>query len=562
MATLIREQPPDRLSVVVKTPDGHNARWAEDDPNPANVPMGLSFSTVMPGGFERLSCTLERDSRVTYPDTEPMSDITVYGLVNTKAWEGRLEKNPDTAGFQQQEQPEAVGWQAHLEDDSAAREIFVDIELARWQAPSAARKIAILNALDDEEDGTVGAGPESAPAIITQITGAWTRSRLSEMWYDAKGVPLGILKYFWKLQAAGKIGNDDVTADTNLEWQAILATNESESTGDATGSLRAAGPTGSGSVSATATRVWAFVQLGYAGAAGVDGVTYPVFWPTLAAYGTHGLTLYGTLGENEAPGVLASDAVAYTLSRWAPKLNYTIGPEGSIRSADFVIPQLAFLEPTTAAEILKQASRFELLDWAVWEDRVFYMNPRGERGREWRARVGPAQLQQTGPQVSRLWNGVVVTYQDVTGVTRSVGPIGSGCNVESALLEDQDPENPLTEAGVPKWAPLRMGTSTAAGAEQVGKRFLEESKLLDTSGQATLVGPVEDSTGTLWPGWMVRAGDTIRFLDAADPSPRRIVHTSYDHGSRSNAIQLDQPPDGMQPLLERLSVVLVSLGVS
>jgi hypothetical protein len=522
--------------------------------------MGLSFSSTMPGGFERMTCSLERDPRLSYPDLAELSTITVLGAGGDVAWQGRLEKIPDSGGFQAQVSPEAVGWQAHLEDDNSAREIYIDRELSRWTGAPVPRKITLLNNGWDEEDASVSVSAEGLPALVTQLTGSWARSHASEAWYDAKGIQIAMLRYAWELQSEGKIG-DDVTTDPNLAWSIYLASDETPTSFDTSANLRRAAPEAE-TFRATAPRSYAVLTLGYTGGpAGTDGVTYPVFWTVLAIYGAHGLPTYGPLTPSEAPGLLASDVLAHALGRWAPKLAFTTGPEGSIKPSSFVIPQLAVLEPTTVAEILKQATRFELQDWAVWEGPTFYMNSRGEGGKAWRARVGPAQLQEAGPQVARLWNGVVMTYTDAAGVTRTAGPLYSGMNTTSALLEDTDPENPLNEAGIKRWAALTMGTTTPAGAVQVGAIFLRESKTLETSGQATLVGHVEDEAGVLWPAWKVRSGDTVSFVDASDSSPRRIVNASYDDSTKSVTVQLDQPPDSLQALLERLSVVLAPLGL-
>jgi hypothetical protein len=556
----VRELAPLRLNIDVESPDGAHARWGWDDPNPANAPMGLSFSTTMPGGFERMTCSLERDPRLSYPDLAELSTITVQGAGGDIAWQGRLEKIPDTGGFQAQVSPEAVGWQAHLEDDSSAQEIFVDRELSKWEGASVPRKISLLEGGIDEEDGTVGSSTTNpSPALITQIVGAWARKRISESWYRGNGIQLGSIYYAWQK------GPSVNAADGNWVWLLHSSTTDAiDSESNGTGNLRAEGPSSGESniLTISPNITFALAQFVYLAAAGSSGIQYPIYWTTLAVYGRHGLTLYGTNGTSEAKGVLASDAVAYALGKWAPKLAFSTGSEGTIKPTSFVIPQLVFPTPTTVAEMLKQATRFELEDWAVWEGPAFYMNPRGEGGKEWRARVGPAQLQEAGPQVAKLWNGVIVTYTDVTGVTRTAGPLNSGMNTTSPLLEDTDPENPLNEAGIKRWASLTMGTTTPAGAEKVGATFLRESKALETSGQATLVGHVEDETGTLWPAWKVRAGDTVSFVDASDPSPRRIVNTSYDDSTKSNTIQLDQPPDSLQALLERLSVVLAPLGLS
>ena len=88
-----------------------------------------------------------------------------------------------------------------------------------------------------------------------------------------------------------------------------------------------------------------------------------------------------------------------------------------------------------------------------------------------------------------------------------------------------------------------------------------ESKALDTSGRADIAGYVEDDRGTRYPSWRIRSGDTITFLDSADPSPRRVVKTAYSDDSKVNSIDLDAPPESLDSLLDRLGVVLVQFGL-
>ena len=550
----IRERPPLRLNVQVQTPDGQSFRWGLDDPAPSNAPVDLSFSSVMPGGFERLSCVLERDTRLVYPDLAELSTITVRGAGGDVAWQGRLEKTPDTGGFQEQVQPEAVGWQAHLEDDNTAREIWVDRVMSNWAEMALARKIENVSTMAIMSPSTVG----GSGAVETALTGAWSVPALCEAWYNAHGISIGRVFAYW--DRAGGVINP---ADSDWDWELSLSPVETGTGTVRSGNLRAAGPSGVAIERAgEADLFFAILSLFYTAPAGGDGVLYPIDWTTAAVYGTHGLPLYGTDGPTDAKGVLSSDVLANALLRWAPKIAFTVGPEGTIRPSSWVIEQLAFLEPTNVAEMLKQATRFELSDWAIWEGPAFYLNPRGERGRHWRARVGPAQLQQTGPQVARLWNGVTVSYTDVAGQQRTVGPPGSGAEATDPSLVDEDPENPLNETGIRKWAPLKMGTSTRAGAIQVGAIFLREQAQLETSGQATIVGYVEDESGVLYPAWAIRGGDTIAFVDAWDPSARRVVHAGYDEPSRSAQVQLDQPPDSLTAILERLSVSIQPLGFS
>lgn len=556
---LIREKPPTRLSVNIETPSGFHARWGADDPRPTYQPQGLTFGTAMPGGFSTGACTLERDPRKTYPDIEELSKFTVAGVGGQTAWEGRIEELPDVGGNQSQLSPQCSGFQSHLKDYDGAREIFLDCALSDWQGASVQRQLTLLGYPVDETDASNSPDQSTGqPALVTQITGPWSRQSVSEGWYDAKGIPIGTLYWAWK-----RSGSID-SSDANWTWTPFLCTDDVGTADDTPGSQRGAGPsTGSMSASA-ANRTWAMVQLSYAVAAGGNGVNYGVYWTYLGVVGRHGCPIQGVLGDTGGLGILASDAIAYGLGKWAPKIGFTTGSSGTIQPTTFAIPQLVFSDPTDLATMIAQMVQYELSDWAVWEGPTFYLNPRGEspKTRTWRSRVRPAQLQEAGPSTTRLYNGCIVQFTDVTGIMRVVGPPGSGAPVTDASLLDSDPLNPCNQAGIDRWIRLQMGTTTPAAAIQVGARYLQEHKLLDTSGQASLTGHVQDDHGVWWPAWMVRAGDTISFVDASDPSPRRIVSTNYTHQQRTNAVQLDQPPQTVEALLQRLSAAVEPVGFS
>ena len=579
-ALRIREKAPLRLSVLVTTPDGRNYRWGVDDTNPRNVPNSLSFSTVMPGGFEQGSCVLQRDpgsqmgigqpadhpqnSSSPYPDLEEFSKITVCGVGGTIVHQGRLEQLPDTGGIQAQVTPTWIGYQAHLDDDNSAREIFVDRNISTWQGPSVQRQIQWLQTAQ-----VVTSSPSVAPDFTTgypsldaSMSGSWTQSQAVEGWYDARGITIA------KLYAAWETNGQFQLSGGNAFGAGIFLANE-DTAQNYDSLLFTASPSSYTLSATTTTRDFGLLQFwNDTVPGGKDGVNFDLYWTDIGVYGNHGLTIYADpQGGTNAGCVKASDVIAYALQKWCPKISFTTGVNGTIQPSTFLIPQLAFLDPTTVSAMVKQAIVYELLDYAVWESPVreigpmFYLNPRDTAGRKWHARIGPAQLQETGPNMARIWNGVVVQFTDVSGITRTYGPPGSGMNQTDASLQDLDPQNPANEAGIRRWALVTMGTTTFPGALAVGQNFLKEQKILDTSGQATLTGHVQDDHGIYWPSFMVRAGDQIAFVDANDPSYRRIVHTSYDDTTKANAIQLDQPPDSLNALLQRMSIVLAPYGM-
>jgi hypothetical protein len=548
----IRERPPLRVSVEIEAPSGKHFRWSADEPRAENVPSGLRFSSTMPGGHESLDCKLPRKPGLAYADLEELSKITVRGVGGRVAWQGRLERTPRSSGQNDLSvSPSAVGYVAALEDNKAVRDIYVDCDLSKWRGPSVAERIARgVENLYSPGDPSTQPDPSGDPSVALEQNGPWTANSkpLIAGYYDA-GAGINIGKLYYAVQDNGKL--------SGFALDAWLASSDVGATGDTSMDVLPAPVTGT--LDATADRRYAIVRLfNSVGPGGTNNVVYGAYL-FLAVYGDHGLPLYGTADQSHAQGVLASDVVKHAVGKWAPEIDVNAG---TIDPSSFVIPQLAFTDPTTAAEIVRQATRFELQDWAVWDGPTMHLHDRGTTGRRWRARAAVSGLSETGPQVDRLWNSIVVAYNDVDGSTRTVGPPGSGCDVEDERLADPDPLNPANELGITRRDMLVIGTSVAAAAVQVGARFLEESKLLDTSGQANIVGHVQDDRGVWHPYWAMQAGDWISFPDAADASYRRITRAESTDDSKSCQIDLDAPPEGQQQLLERLGASLVSLGLS
>lgn len=553
MAVSVREKPRTALHYVIETPSGNRYRHAEDEPSAENIPSGAKFGDSMPGGFDQCEYALPRKPGVTYQDLERLSTIYVKGPGGEPAGEYRLERTPRTSGTERSISVQGVGWQAHLEDNKSASEVYVDRDLSHWGTMSRQRRLNLIAATFSYiGDGQVDADTSTGlPALQLGFDGTGAAvSFFVEMWYDAgAGNTLGSIYYdFTSTNSlstySGAIGISSNDLDTFHSITADLLTGTNS--------------TGTGTLSATTAFRYGFVQHYVAGIS-PSAVTHLFTVRRVAVFGSHGLTKRGTAPDE---GFYASDIIANAVSRWAPLLNYSTGADGTIKPTTFVIPQLEFREPTTVADMIQQANRFHIRDWAVWDDKTLYYHDRGDRGKAWRARVAPAQLEETGPAVDRLWNGVIVQFRDVDGTMKTVGPTGSSADSTSSDLIDTDSENPANKLGIRRWTKIDMGiVSTTAAATEVGRRFLIETKALDSSGKAQLVGHVEDDKGVVRPYWQVRSGDTISFVDAADTSPRRIVKTEKDVDARTCTVDLDAPPDGLNAILERLGVVLVPLGL-
>lgn len=548
----VREKPSLAQSIMVATPGGKVYRWGEDDRIADRSYRDLSYGGGVPGGFDQLGCTLQRKANIDYSDLDLFSTIQVLDAGGEVTGEYRLDSAPKTAGNDFVISPNAVGYQAALEDRKDCAMIFVDIDLSHWANSISAQyhynssAYTLTSPPSVQSDVTTG-----APALFTGIDGApdnafpWVVGE-----YDAGSfVDIGSVYYAWRRNP-----NTD-NALTYYNWDLQLDSVDTFSSPEGTGNLRAAGP-GTGTYTAGAscqyaTAEWWWSTLGTP--SGTWPITYGIYWTMLAVYGNHGLTKRGSESATTAKGFYASDVIQWVVE------NFTDLNIGTIDATTFVIPQLEFRAPTTPADVVAQTNRFNLYDWFLGPGQKFHYRERGTYGRSWLARVGPSQLEGTGQTSERCITDVLVSYQDVDGTPQTVGPPQSYADLQDASLHDSDTQNPANVAGIEKYATLDMGqVSTAAAAIQVGARFLEEINALDHSGRATLTGHVMNTAGVLFPVWSVQAGDTITFLDAADTSPRRIVKVSK--GANSVSIDLDAPPEGTQALLERLGVQWTNLG--
>jgi len=545
---------PFRLSATVEHADGSVTRWAEDELDPENQPANLNFTTQNPGGFGTFSLTLPR-GLVPGPDEALLDSVTLTGGGGRVAYEGRIHRLPRQQGASKGVTVTGVGWSSHLSDHKAVREIFVDRALTRWDAPMSTQRqtnlLTLANATPRGADSGVTPDDTGAPCITQQWVADWVANAIpvAEARYDSAGIPLGSLYYAWKRGA-------NTGGSAPFRWGAFLADDDTLGSSDATGSLVAAGP-GSGTLTATtAGRKQAAVQFYYDNpAANSGGLTYQLLWTALAVYGRHGLA---KRGSEPAAGFTASDVIANIITRFAPRLRV-----GALDDSGYVIPQLAFSDPTTAEQVILEANRTQLYDWFVWDDRTFTMvNPDPDR-LTWQARLSDGdEVGLEGDDVVQLASSAYVYFTDVDGRARIYGPTGAtGCDYTSDLLLG-DGSDPYTQHGID--APITFTLSTPATPDQalqVGRIWLAEHNTPTRSGQIVIRGLVEHPTEGKVPCWRVRAGDHVQIMDRVGDLPRKIVATSYDHSSRSVTCTTQAGPlFRIEGLLARFGVEIGILG--
>ncbi|HYJ22621.1 MAG TPA: hypothetical protein VEW07_11445 [Solirubrobacterales bacterium] len=556
-----------RQYILATTPGGKTYRWGEDEAGPDRVFEDLQDSDSIPGGYKELSCSLARKPGVDYGDMQGGTKIELFSAGQYKVWEGALHDAPRTSGDRLVISPAAVGYQSHLSDDESAQCIPIDADMAAWGEASARRRAEDPVPTDKFTNASVQLLPAGTPSAAEPksflaspaISHAWSEISsksgrdLAESWYDSQGVEIGeVLLDF--VNAKG----------LNSKWANRLFAARDDVGLVAEELKNFAGSSAANQAFAVAAARCFLVLQDQFNEALEERGSWEAQWQNVRVRDRSRLPLYGSWPN---VGVLASDVTAYALSRWAPLLSFSTGPYGSIRPSNLPISHLPFKEPTTVQDIVEKANRFELNEWAVWSGQfgpTFYMNPKGEReGRKcWRGRVGPTQLRETGQSMKRAINGLLIQYQDVDGSTRVIAPTGSGYPLTSDRLLDTDPLNPANQIpGLRKWPKISMKrVATQRGAEETAARLLEQAKMLDGSGEATLTGYVEDEHGAEYPYYHVKSGDLFDPIDSSNPGYRYIVSANRGRSSRSNAIALDAPPDSYEALLECLDVEEIGIG--
>ena len=446
-----------------------------------------------------------------------------------------------------------VGWSGALKWDTSFREIYVDRDLGRWSEPGLARQVDLASSSFTAVTGPQVDWDDNGPALRTGFNATkFDASHLpiGEAWYDAAGIPIGSLYYAWER----KTGIDHTLG--GWSWGAFLSLDDTASSIDSAGPLRAAGPS-SGTLSATtSTRGYALVQLYYGVAGGTTDapIDYNLAWTCLAVYGTHGLTKRGTATYTDAQGYYASDIIDNVVSRQCPFM------VRNIDTTSFIIPQAAWLDPVDAATVVESVNAYHLHEYGTWcsstgAPEFFYRAPTDEL--VWEARLDRgAKVSLEGDDATGWWNGVVVYYTDGYGRSRVAGPTGyTLADTTDDGLQDTSDANPVNAHGLGrKWATLSLSNPTTdAGAIQIGSAWLTETSLPQRRGSITLTGTVTHPQEGEVPVTRIRAGDHILISDKPGDVSRRIVSTSYTHPGQVTC-DVGGMPARIEALLERLGV--------
>ncbi len=525
---------------------------APDSDRPSYLPVSASFDTEMPGGFSAGTITVPNSEEIN-PIDYLYATTRIYEYeTNTTLHEGRVvgaSESLTEVGF------ELEGWAKHLQDDKTARMIFYDRDHSRWKGASTQRKLDTFDAAYNE--ARVSPDRDTGePALELALTGPqtdWPGISVSDGWYDGEGIELKYLDYAWKR-------NSNLGSAAPWSWFAQFSDNDLLTTPNSSAELVGTGP-GSGTLTAAAGKRWARVTMAYTAGPGGDttNVDYSLFWTLLGVVGQHTVPLVGTVSApSTGRGVTVDETVRYIVERWAPEVRID-----SLEETSFVLPHLVYYEATTAFDMIEALVLYggdgeQVLDWYVYDDRKLSLASPDSHGKQWRTRWEPdgTTAEGSGPDVQRLINGVVVSYDDGTGTVHAVGPPGSDAEyIDDALISFAD-TNFANRDGAKHWEKFDAGITSLAGALLIGQLILAERNRQEWRGNITVEDRIRDADGAWHPVSLIRAGDHIVVEDDDDPRPRRIVNTSYDSNTKKNSVSVGAPPDRLEVLLARAGIVI------
>lgn len=519
---------PFDLSLVVG-----GTRLGSDERDGTRIPSDLTFTTNAEGGCTTLSCSLLREVRDDGP--ERLGDLVrpVDGR-GQSAWVGRLTgKSRTVDSWTQQQTAQAQGlWQA-AEDDQSVRFLGIDRDLGRWQAATAQRQAVNAGAY-----AVRAAGPEDG-GLKFDGSGAWATSN---------GRPIIMGQYLAGPVGLGSVFFNPATQGMGTDWLGLYRPVD-PITGIPSSSPAADWITATPDGAGAATHPEQLIDLD--GAQGVElqvrhestSASEASRWAMLrnvGVVGDHGLTLHGTGAADY--GLKASDMIRHWIDRFAPRL-----APGQIVDSGLPIQHFAPFDPTTVADLVRNANGYHAWSFGVWQADsagrgLVDFHPYGEGpAKTWIVRAGGdgVELAQDGDNLADLWTRVVVAFQTPDGKALTVGPTGAQTTHTSSELEITDPSHPLVAAGIDRTYLFQLQVPTTLEvAEAVGNVMLGQLNAVRHTGTCTLTGMVEDDRGHQYPAWMVRGGDSIRVVNQPDTAPRLVAEATYTHASRSVQCQL------------------------
>lgn len=535
------------LTILVTHQDGYVTRLGADEPDAAWIPFGITWSSVLPGGWKDASFSLRRRIDEDVP-LRLLDEVVILDEHGQTMYEGRIVQLPRQHGDDYLLGVNCMGWASHLLDDPSVPYFFVNRDMADWQAPGLNRRVQ-FGSFPWETDYQASIdgrfmqfeGPGDIAGGRTILNGS-----AAELMYKA---PVGTTcaKAMYRGTEANLTSVESARIWTDSNDALSTATSNAITLDD---TLR--------TVTFSAAQRYLMAR---AAATAQHTPTSP-FSRKLSKLGIYAnTTLTSVAISGEPDGYYIDDMLAYSLSRGAPKLNYTTGLDGSIQRPPVVVPHACDNGLGTVERIILDLNKYTIWDWTVYsgpKGPTFYYQPPDPDRLTWEARLDQGVfLNLEGDDVERAINGVLVSYTTFDGTQKVAGPTGSGMDFESSLLLDTDSEGTVNAHGYTrKWIdyPVNFSLADDSYAAVIGAAYLAQTQLPSRIGDMTLPGTVGHPTKGARPSREVRAGDWIKVSDHPADVPRRIIGVSHDDDARKTTVSVGNDLNKVDAMLEQVQV--------
>lgn len=539
-------RPPLELDVEIETAEGAIFRLSADDLKAENIPQGISFTTQRGDGFGSASFSLSRNILKDYPDINLLDTVRFVGRQGDIAYEGRVHSFPKANEPQHTINVSCVGWMTYLKSKPCAV-LVLDRRLSGWGGPSTQRESDMLGA-SRIYNGSVNAGWQADGELLGPgLAFSWqeilgTYEDFAEVWFYAGGEDIGKLLY-----------SHDVRSGIGENWvfQGFLNSDDTATSFDA-GTAHGSGDAANQTVEATeAGRKFASLEGRYTSTF-TGAINALSVFTNPAVVGDHGLTLRGTSPEQ---GYYLTDIMRYVAETYYPKIDTS-----EVQDNTFVLTQFTKHDsPSDGHSIFQELNNYALWELNVWEDRKLHYGPADLSKYDWVLRTDDpgVSVNWQGDSIENFANGIVVTYNDFWGITRTL------CPDDYEELRDPSEDNPASRHGEDLWTSVTVPWPCLEGeAVQFGRAYLGEFNRPRRPGSYRVSGGyLRDGAGHWRQGWAIRNSSTLGILDHPQDFPRLIFNTSWSQDGTALDIQVDGLPSTLDSIVARTQLLQQARGI-
>jgi hypothetical protein len=479
---------------------------------PGVFPQGVGFSKSMPGGAATLDFTLQRDTRIAWPDLRSGTPVMAH-LGGMPVWSGQLIEASATRSRSSTFNVSCKGYIRHLQEDVSRDKIYVISDLTRWQSISTAQ-LAVLSGyhMDGVQVDGVGhtlAIPENGRIQLNKGMGVFldmgpnnTAKRIVCVWESSNNWGANCTYYCETADGPG------------FEYASDVAWSQA---------TPPAGPTTSAGTGATARR-YAILYWYWVGA---DTTPSSDIW----IRNNQLMVFTDTAYESGNASILKASQILTDLITNGGSLLST--DTALIATTTNVFPEFYTDGYESLHDIIERANQLDQYDWVVTNEptpRLKYSAP--QTSARWRIDVADDAGASPSDTISDVYNRIRIRYVNTTGaqVTTTFTPT-SDSTILAKLGQTRTLEMELK----------RISNSTAVAL--IGAAALATYSVAPGKDSITVRENIQGASGGRYPVGMIDVGDLVILNRRSGETgamgrTQKVTSMEYDHDTQTTRLQL------------------------